>query len=197
MLAQQRARWLIALEALGIACSRTRAPTERLSSRPSTVLSSRPERPASPKEAGPPPLETSNPEPRLDEGCTAGVAPSPGLVDTLKELARQCIASMRPLLEEPVLVELKAGTSGAVGFALADPAGCIRVAAVAERGLAELELRILDPDGGSHAVRALRGPLALLGPEGPVCFDRAGRYRVELRALRGSGRVAVNVWTAR
>ncbi|MBN1611330.1 MAG: hypothetical protein JW940_32150 [Polyangiaceae bacterium] len=115
----------------------------------------------------------------------------------LTELERQCICSMRPLLAEPALVELEAGTSTAVSFALTDPTGCVRVAAAAEPGLAELELRIVDPEGAGHAAHAHAGPFALLGPEGPVCLDQAGPYRVELRSRRGAGRVAVNVWTAR
>ena len=104
---------------------------------------------------------------------------------------------MRPVLKQPAIVRVMAGKSAEVTFTLADPTGCVRVAAAAEPSLTELELRILDPEAASHAARAQVGPFALLGPEGPVCFDREGEYRVQLRARHGNGRVAVNVWTAR
>jgi len=188
---------LVFLVALGIACSRARAPTEQLASRPATTLASRPKRPANLGKARPEPLETPHRNPRLDEDCTAGLDASPGLENMLAELERQCVASMRPLLAEPALAELTEGTSAGVSFALTDPTGCVRVAAAAEPGLAELELTIVDPEGAPHAARVQAGPFALVGPEGPICFDQAGQYRVELRSRRGGGRVAVNVWTAR
>jgi hypothetical protein len=104
---------------------------------------------------------------------------------------------MRPLLEEPAVVRVAAATSAEVTFDLEEPSGCVRVAAVAGPGLAEVELRVLEPEGASHSAHAQGGPFVLLGPEGPVCFDREGTYRVVLQARRGSGPVAVNVWTAR
>jgi hypothetical protein len=187
---------LVALAGLGLACSRTRAPAEQHAARPATGVPSGEKRPANTKQPGPDPLETRRALPRLDEGCTAGLDPSPSLVDALKQLEGQCVSSMRPLLEAPALVELRPGTTIEVPFVLADPTGCVRATAAVEPGLAELELGIVDPEGGSHASRTVHGPFALVGPEGPICFDRAGPYRVELRAHQGSGRVAINVWTA-
>lgn len=136
------------------------------------------------------------PPSRLDEGCTAAIAALPRPTDTLKELERRCISSMRPLLDEPVLAELEEGTIADVPFALFDRTGCVRAAAAAEPSVAELELSIIDSRGRVCAETRVVAPLALLGEQGPLCFDRAGQYLVRLRLRRGAGRAAVGVWTS-
>lgn len=116
--------------------------------------------------------------PWLGEGCAEGVDPNGTDAELLERLTRACAPGMKRRGEPARL----AGDGGALElrFPLAH-AACVRVAAVSSDRQAKLELELLDSDGNQRGHERGRGPVALLGPRGPVCIDKSGVLRVLVR----------------
>jgi hypothetical protein len=188
-------RWPVApVLVLTAACTTTRHPPKELPRHAAAPSPSRQRAAAPSAVAGRPP---GPPEPRLDEGCSAEVPSGEQPLTALEELRQRCIASMQPLPETPRLLRLTEGTDARLTFELDGHPTCVRAGAAAEPSLTMLDVDIIDPQGTVHAAPAAGGPFALLGPEGPLCFDRQGLYAVRVHARQGHGMVAVGLWWAR
>lgn len=74
---------------------------------------------------------------------------------------------------------------------------CFRVFAVGDSSVQDLDVEVLDPAGKRVAWDTSddRWPIAL--PDGPFCALSEGEYRAVVRAQRGSGRYAIEVWRLR
>ncbi|HEY8427092.1 MAG TPA: hypothetical protein VIL20_01910, partial [Sandaracinaceae bacterium] len=58
----------------------------------------------------------------------------------------------------------------------------------------DLDLRLFDPSSVLVQRDTTQSPEPYIGLERPVCPDRAGNYRIEVRARRGRGRFALQVY---
>lgn len=74
------------------------------------------------------------------------------------------------------------------------PGWCYKVVALADESVGDLDLRLYD----SHSVLVERDTTEdvqpVLGMARPVCPNESAIYRIEVRALSGGGRVAVQVY---
>jgi len=71
---------------------------------------------------------------------------------------------------------------------------CFRVFAVAEPAVADLDVEVFGPLGKRFAFDTTDDRWPVVKPDGPFCLVRAGEYRAVVRAQRGSGRYAIEIW---
>lgn len=71
---------------------------------------------------------------------------------------------------------------------------CFKVLGVGGAELEEFGLRIVDAN--AMPLQQTRGRQAVLGNE-PLCFEAAGLFRVQAKALRGSGDLALRAYRSR
>jgi hypothetical protein len=71
---------------------------------------------------------------------------------------------------------------------------CFRVFAVAEPGVSDLDVEIFGPQGKRFAFDTTDDRWPVVNPDGPFCLVREGEYRAVVRAQRGSGRYAIEIW---
>jgi hypothetical protein len=71
---------------------------------------------------------------------------------------------------------------------------CFRVFAVADPGISDLDVEILGPHARRFAYDTTDDRWPVVNPDGPFCLVRAGEYRAVVRAQRGRGRYAVEIW---
>lgn len=143
------------------------------------------------------PTEDAPPPPRLGAAPPSTAAdewePRDALEGELKALVAREASFMIPVGETHRL-SVPAGESRDVQIVL--PGGhCFKVLGVASERLEELSLRIVD----ANAVplqQAQNGRATVLGNE-PLCFEAPGLFRVQARALRGEGDVALRAYRSR
>lgn len=71
---------------------------------------------------------------------------------------------------------------------------CVRAFAVAEPGVADLELSLVSPSGVTLAADGIDDRWPILLPDRAVCVDADGGYTVRVRAKKGRGRFALSTW---
>ena len=95
----------------------------------------------------------------------------------------------------PVLQGRQSATEPLARFTFRGETGrCYRVFAAADRGVADLDMAVLDPDHAvvGHDTNADAFPI--LNPDGPLCLTRPGAYTLLVSVERGEGRYALQVW---
>jgi hypothetical protein len=74
---------------------------------------------------------------------------------------------------------------------------CFRVFAVGAPSIEDLDVEVFDPSGKRLAWDTSDDRWPIVDPDGPFCTLAAGQYRAVVRAARGSGRYAVEIWRLR
>ena len=71
---------------------------------------------------------------------------------------------------------------------------CVRIFAVAEASVPDLDLTLLAPNGETLAVDGIDDRWPILLPDRPICVADAGTYVIRVRARQGTGRYAMQAW---
>jgi hypothetical protein len=74
---------------------------------------------------------------------------------------------------------------------------CYRIFAVGEPGIEDLDVEVFAPNGARVALDTSDDRWPIVNPDGPFCVFEEGDYRAVVRAQRGSGRYAVEIWRLR
>jgi len=78
-----------------------------------------------------------------------------------------------------------------------DAGDCYRVFAIGEPSIENLDVAVYDPAGRRIAIDNTADRWPMLKPEGPFCVRMDGEYRALVRAQRGAGRYAIEIWRLR
>mgnify|MGYP001184981086 CR=1 FL=1 len=79
----------------------------------------------------------------------------------------------------------------------ASPGECFRIFAVAEPGVEDLDVEVLSPSQKRIAFDTSDDRWPVVKPDGPFCVSEAGSHRARVRAQRGGGRYAIEIWRLR
>jgi hypothetical protein len=71
---------------------------------------------------------------------------------------------------------------------------CVRVFAVGDEGVVDLDLALDAPSGARLAVDGIDDRWPMLLPDRPVCVTEAGRFSIKVSARQGAGRYAMQAW---
>jgi hypothetical protein len=71
---------------------------------------------------------------------------------------------------------------------------CVRVFAVGDEGVTDLDLALDAPSGARLAVDGIDDRWPMLLPDRPVCVAEAGRFSIKVSARKGAGRYAMQAW---
>ena len=74
---------------------------------------------------------------------------------------------------------------------------CFRIFAVGEPSIDDLDIEVLAPSGRRIAFDTTDDRWPIVKPDGPFCVFDDGSYRARVRAQRGSGDYAVQIWRLR
>lgn len=181
------------------------APTAAVSAAPSAAPS------AGPLDASPPASAPAR-TPATDAAGDARVAPVGG--NWLK-----CYAHFQPRVDPKLEVlrlgmmcgpsngmrkvtdareaELGGGTSGREHRFTAEAGDCYRIFAVGEPKVEDLDIEVYDTRGARIAWDTSDDRWPIANPDGPFCVMSAGEHRAVVRAQRGSGSYAVEIWRLR
>lgn len=139
--------------------------------------------------------QAADPEPLID-GCAADVALGASARKGLQLLQDACVSSMRELLPDVFVVDLRQGQKKELPFTVIEPERCLRVLAAGDDDVLDVGLAIIDRLGGELSRDELVGPLALIEKNGPICLSEPGQYRAVVEVLRGQGEIALQVYQA-
>jgi hypothetical protein len=155
-----------------------------------------------PEPTSPQPPATADPEP-ADEPSTpwakchstftlgGDAAADVGLLGRMCGVKNQ----QKPLTGARVAVQNEHNAVDRFAFSAGGPGKCYRVFAVGERGIRDLDVQVVGPDGARLAWDASHEPWAAVPALGPLCLEQPGVYTVEVSVFRGSGRYAVQIWS--
>jgi hypothetical protein len=71
---------------------------------------------------------------------------------------------------------------------------CYRFFAVADKGVANIDIRVERPDGALVSMDQTHGPVAIMDPHEPWCKTHDREFRLVVETTSGSGRYAFGVW---
>lgn len=71
---------------------------------------------------------------------------------------------------------------------------CFKIIGVGAEGVSDLDLFLFDPDGVQVQQDTATDSYPVLGLAHPICPDRAGAYRVQVKMFEGSGDFGVQVF---
>ncbi|HEX9297202.1 MAG TPA: hypothetical protein VF881_15280 [Polyangiaceae bacterium] len=71
---------------------------------------------------------------------------------------------------------------------------CYRVFSASDRGIADMDMAMLDPDKNVVGHDTNQDAFPMLNPDGPFCLTRPGIYTVLVSVEKGAGRYALQVW---
>lgn len=74
---------------------------------------------------------------------------------------------------------------------------CYRVFAVGEPSVEDLDIEVFDSAGKQLAVDTSDDRWPIVKPDGPFCVFADGQYRAVVRAQRGAGDYALEIWRLR
>jgi hypothetical protein len=75
------------------------------------------------------------------------------------------------------------------------PDQCVRLIAVGDAGIAELDLLLRAPSGESLAGDVSHDSWPIVPTSSPGCFAVPGIYLLEVSVYRGAGKYALGIWT--
>ena len=74
---------------------------------------------------------------------------------------------------------------------------CYRIFAVGEPSVEDLDVEVFNPKGARIAWDTSDDRWPVVAPDGPFCVFSEGEHRAVVRAQRGAGRYAVEIWRLR
>ncbi len=74
---------------------------------------------------------------------------------------------------------------------------CFRIFAVGEGTVEDLDVEVVDARGRRVAHDTTDDRWPIVAPDGPFCVFEAGAYRARVRAQRGAGSYAIQIWRLR
>lgn len=174
-----------------LACSKT-STSEQPAPKPPAQPKPAPKQSASATASSEPP----SPE-ALPPGCWDSASTDAGSGALLDALLAACTPETEALLPKVFEVELTEGQRKDVPFTVTDAGKCVRLVAVGDGSVHDIELRLLDREDGEHGKDTLPGRIALANPRGPICLPEPGLYRAAVEVSRGKGKVRVQVMSAK
>lgn len=138
---------------------------------------------------------TAPPPPRA-EPCAQGFRSSGNPRADLERLGALCGAAQGlSAVTEPLRArQAEHEPPAIVALDVPSPGACYRVLAAADRNVQALGLALSGAAPGVVVADAHGERWAVLGPDGPLCFPEAGRYRLEIAVQRGAGWYALQIW---
>lgn len=79
----------------------------------------------------------------------------------------------------------------------AESGDCYRIFTVAEPAVEDLDVEVLGPSGAKVAFDTSDDRWPIVKPDGPFCVFTEGEYRAVVRAQRGQGKYAIEIWRLR
>jgi hypothetical protein len=131
--------------------------------------------------------------------CYGGFHPSGEPVKDVTRLSILCGPEngMKRLSQRPLEGSVTAGGPGVSETFEARRGECYRVFAVAEAGVADLDIVVRSSRGAAIAADHGEDAWPIVQPDRPFCALEDDRLTVEVSAKRGSGRFAAEVWVLR
>jgi hypothetical protein len=193
----------------------TPAPAAPPASSPAPPLASAP---------APPPAASGTPSAAADAASEAAEPPEPVLADAGHPAPvggnwLRCYAHFQPRTDpnlDVMRLGMMCGPSNGMKKASADkdvelPAGggarehrwqaeagdCYRIFAVGEPTIEDLDIEVLDPAGKRIAFDTSDDRWPIVKPDGAFCVFQPGPYRAVVRAQRGAGKYAIEIWRLR
>ncbi len=147
----------------------------------------------------------------ISSGPTAGAAPARPSSSDFMTCFRSFRPRARPDLDLDRLVELcgndrgmrrrGARAEGVVGESaerrhvwILSAADCVSVFAVGAPSVVDLDIELFGPEHERIGFDTSDDRWPIVRPDGPVCVESAGEHSVLVRAQRGSGRYALELW---
>ena len=131
--------------------------------------------------------------------CYGGFHPSGDPVKDVTRLSLLCGPEngMKRLSKKPIEGTVSAGGPTVSEAFEARRGECYRVFAVAEPGIADLDVVLRSSRGSAIAADHGEDAWPIVQPDRPVCALENDRVAVEISAKRGSGRFAAEIWVLR
>jgi hypothetical protein len=131
--------------------------------------------------------------------CYGGFHPSGDPVKDVTRLSLLCGPEngMKRLSKKPLEGTVSAGGPSVIESFEARRGECYRVFAVAEAGVADLDVVLRSSRGSAIAADHGEDAWPIVQPDRPVCALEDDRVGVEVSAKRGSGRFAAEIWVLR
>jgi hypothetical protein len=128
--------------------------------------------------------------------CYESFAASGDLATDMVAMGRACGAKngQKPLTTVRTGQQSEHDAVDRFTFTAGGASKCYRVFAVGERGVRDLDVQVVGPDGELLASDASMDPNPVVPPREPLCLKQSGIYVVEVSVQRGAGRYAVQVW---
>lgn len=93
--------------------------------------------------------------------------------------------------------ELEDGGTGREHRFAAEAGDCYRIFAVGEPSVEDLDVEVFDPSRRRVAFDTSDDRWPIVQPDRPFCVTETGEYRARVRAQRGAGRYAIEIWRLR
>ena len=93
--------------------------------------------------------------------------------------------------------EIKDGGAGLEHPFEAKAGECFRIFAVADPSIEDLDIEVLSPTQKRVAFDTGDDRWPVVNPEGPFCVTEEGLHGARVRAQRGIGRYAIEIWRLR
>lgn len=128
--------------------------------------------------------------------CYGGFHPAGDPVKDVTRLSLLCgpVNGMKRLSSSPLEGAVVAGGPAVADGFEARRGECYRIFAVAEAGVADLDVVVRSSRGAAIAADHGEDPWPIVQPDRPFCALEDDHYTVEISAKRGSGRFAAEVW---
>lgn len=129
-------------------------------------------------------------------GCFESFTPAGSARGDLARLTRSCgpTGGMRAVTPVTVAKQTDKDPVDRYTFYVPKAGACYRVYAVGDRSVQDLDLLVRGPSGDDVAADVSHDAFPVLPPTGPLCFDTAGLYQLEVSVYSGGGEYAVQVW---
>jgi hypothetical protein len=130
--------------------------------------------------------------------CTEGLGATGEPLRDVTRLALACGPSTgsRRKLRTALTGTLAPGETSVLGLE-AERGECLRVFAVGEPSIGELDVRVRSRNDKVIGQDRSRGPVAIVRADRPLCLLEGGALTIEIVATEGAGRYAVELWTGR
>jgi hypothetical protein len=127
--------------------------------------------------------------------CYKEFLPSEGPAADLERLAFTCSAPRGFTAAAPLHTASQKATDRAERLVLRVRKGrCYRLFAVADRGVRDLDVSILAPDGRLVAADVSKDAWSVVPPRAPWCPDEEGPFAIDVSVADGEGSYALGLW---
>jgi hypothetical protein len=128
--------------------------------------------------------------------CYSSFSPTGTPKEDLARLTRSCGATggMQAVTKVHTAEQSEKDPADRYTFYVPTSGACYRVYAVGDRNVQDLDVVLRGPQGEDVTGDLSHDAFPVTPPAGPICFDVAGLYMLEVSVFRGAGRYALQVW---